>query len=159
MIFFQVPLTLSPVTGRRLYYTIFSVDIGVTPKTAVSLCHFNQMFHAGDCCVFKTVFSTHRHPASTVNSPAHPVSVPIRHPGDKSSAVTSLETDTYYIYIYLVYKYSSQMQQDTRYIRGILMRVASGLFSWSMAAGLLAFSSRQFALAINHGPLSASHYL
>ena len=99
MIFFQVPLTLSPVTGRRLYYTIFSVDIGVTPKTAVSLCHFNQMFHAGDCCVFKTVFSTHRHPASTVNSPAHPVSVPIRHPGDKSSAVTSLETDTYYIYI------------------------------------------------------------
>ena len=95
MIFFQVPLTLSPVTGRRLYYTIFSVDIGVTPKTAVSLCHFNQMFHAGDCCVFKTVFSTHRHPASTVNSPAHPVSVPIRHPGDKSSAVTSLETDIY----------------------------------------------------------------
>ena len=143
MIFFQVPLTLSPVTGRRLYYTIFSVDIGVTPKTAVSLCHFNQMFHAGDCCVFKTVFSTHRHPASTVNSPAHPVSVPIRHPGDKSSAITSFETDIL----------TSQMQQDTGYIlRGILMRVASGMFSWSMAAGLLAFSSRQFALTIKHGP-------
>ena len=31
-------------------------------------------------------------------------------------------------------------------------------YSWSMAAGLLAFSSRQFALAINHEPLSASHY-
>ena len=29
-VFFQVPLTLSPVTGRRLDYTIFSVDIGVT---------------------------------------------------------------------------------------------------------------------------------
>ena len=29
-IFWQVPLTLSPVTGRRLDYTIFSVDIGVT---------------------------------------------------------------------------------------------------------------------------------
>ena len=28
--FFQVPLTLSPVTGRPLDYTIFSVDIGVT---------------------------------------------------------------------------------------------------------------------------------
>ena len=28
--FFQVPLTLSPVTGRRLDYTIFSVDIGRT---------------------------------------------------------------------------------------------------------------------------------
>ena len=50
------------------------------------------------------------------------------------------------------------MQQDTRNIRGILMRAASGLFSWSMAAGLSAFSSRQFALTINHEPLSASHY-
>ena len=38
------------------------------------------------------------------------------------------------------------------------MRVASGLFSWNMAAGLLAFSSRQFAFSINHEPLSASHY-
>ena len=27
-----------------------------------------------------------------------------------------------------------------------------GLFSWSMAAGLLAFSSRQFALTIKNGP-------
>ena len=52
------------------------------------------------------------------------------------------------------------MQQDTRYIRGILtlMRVASGLFFWSMEAGLLAFSRDQFALAIDHEPLSASHY-
>ena len=44
------------------------------------------------------------------------------------------------------------MQQDTKYIRGILMRVASGLFSSSMAAGLLAFSSRQFALTTKNGP-------
>ena len=51
------------------------------------------MFHAGVCCVFRTVFSTHRHPTST--NPAHPVSVPIRHPSDKSSAVTSFETDIY----------------------------------------------------------------
>ena len=49
------------------------------------------MFHAGACFVFRTVFSTHRHRAST--NPAHPVSVPIRHPTDKSSAVTSFETD------------------------------------------------------------------
>ena len=76
------------------------------------------------------------------------MSVSIRHPSDKSSAVTSFETDMF----------TSQMQQETRYIRGILMRVASGLFCWSMAAGLLAFSSRQFALTINHEPLSASHY-
>ena len=39
------------------------------------------------------------------------------------------------------------------------MRVASGLFSWSMVAGLLAFSSRQLSPTINHGPLSAAHYL
>ena len=52
------------------------------------------------------------------------------------------------------------MLQDTRYIRGIVMRVASGLFSWSMAAGLLAFSSRQFALTNQAWTfsLSASHY-
>ena len=30
---FQVPLTLSPVTGHRPDYTIFSVDIGVTDVT------------------------------------------------------------------------------------------------------------------------------
>ena len=36
------------------------------------------------------------------------------------------------------------MLQDS-IIRGILLRVASGLFSWSMAAGLMAFASRQFA--------------
>ena len=44
------------------------------------------------------------------------------------------------------------MQQDAKYIRGKLMRVASGLFSWRMVAGLLAFSSRQFALTIKHEP-------
>ena len=65
-------------------------------------------------CVFKTVFFTHRHPA-------HPVSVPIRHPREISYVVTSFETD--------VYIYTSQVLQDTRYIRGILMHVASGLFS------------------------------
>ena len=42
--------------------------------------------------------------------------------------------------------YTSQEQlQDTRHIRSILMYVAPGLFSWSMAAGLLTLSSRQFA--------------
>ena len=41
---------------------------------------------------------------------------------------------------------NSALQLKSLYIRGILMHVASGLFSWSMAAGLLAFSSRQFAL-------------
>ena len=30
---FQVPLTLSPMTGRRLDYTILSMDTGVTDVT------------------------------------------------------------------------------------------------------------------------------
>jgi len=37
------------------------------------------------------------------------------------------------------------------------MRVASGLFSWGMVAGLLALSSRQYTPTVNRGPLSASH--
>ena len=41
---------------------------------------------------------------------------------------TSFETDIF----------TTQVQQDTRSIRGIVMRVASGLCSWSVA-GLLAF--------------------
>ena len=42
---------------------------------------------------------------------------------------------------------------------GIPMHVASGLFSSSMAVGILAFSSHHFSPTINHGPLSASHNL
>ena len=111
---FQVPLTLIPVTGRRLHYTIFSVDMGVTDVTknsrlfTVTLTKCSTLLLA----VFFLVFSTHRHPAST--SPAHPVSVPI-HPiinkGDESSAVTSFETG-------ICIPGTSQMQQDTRYIPG-----------------------------------------
>ena len=48
-VFFQVPLTLSPVTGRRVDYTIFRVDIGVTDRRDLKqpslCCHFNHMFH------------------------------------------------------------------------------------------------------------------
>ena len=49
---FQVPLTLSPVTGRRLDYTLFSVDIGVTnvTKTVVSLRSLQP--HVPRCCLF-----------------------------------------------------------------------------------------------------------
>ena len=36
------------------------------------------------------------------------------------------------------------------------MYVAPGLFSWRMAAGLLAFSSRWFALTIDHEPSYAA---
>ena len=111
--FFQVPLTLSPVTGRRLDYSIFMLeyrsDCGVTETSRLFkvCCHFNHMFHATACCVFKTAF----HPSTS--TPAHPASVPIRHPRDKSSVVTSFDTD----------------KMPGTYVRGILMHVASGLFS------------------------------
>ena len=52
---------------------------------------------------------------------------------------------------------SRQVYIFASHIRGILTRVASGLFSWSAVAGLLAFSSRQYTPTINRGPLSASH--
>ena len=66
--------------------------------------------------------------------------MPIRHPSHKSSVDTSFETD-----ILIHRKYN---KIPGTYVRGILMPVACGLFSWSMA-GLLAFSSRQFALTSN----------
>ena len=53
---------------------------------------------------------------------------------------------------------SRQVYIYTSHTRGMLTRVASGLFSWSMVAGLLAFSSRQYTPTIHRGPLSASHY-
>ena len=93
MICFQVPLTLSPVTGRRLDYTTFGTDIGVTDVTknsrllAVTSTTCSTLLLPG-CCVCFDCFSTHRHPA-------HPVSVPIRHPRDNSSVVTSFERDIY----------------------------------------------------------------
>ena len=84
------------MTGRRLDYTIFSVDIGVADVTkssrlfAVTSTICSTLLLA--VCVFKTAFPTHPHPALV---PAHPVSVPIRYPSDKSSVVTSFETDMY----------------------------------------------------------------
>ena len=54
---------------------------------------------------------------------------------------------------------TTKHQVHTRYM--LIMRVASGLFFWSMVAGLLAFSSRQLSRRITQswpGPLCASHY-
>ena len=94
-VFFQSTLTLSPVTGRSPDYPIFSVDIGMTDdlKRPSLCCHFNHMLLAVACCVcLKLCFfpSIVIQQALAINSPAHPLaSVPIRHPSDKSSAVTS----------------------------------------------------------------------
>ena len=92
------------------------------------------------CVFYSTAVSTHLHPA-------HPVSAPIRHP---------------------IYRELFSHKLRDRHIHGkccgkildaygIPMHVLSGLFSCSVAAGLLACSSRQFAPTINHEPLSASH--
>ena len=110
-------------------------------------CHFNSLRSALllAVCVFKLfVPPVDRHPA-------HPLSAPVRHPKEKTSVVTRFETDIY----------ASQVQQFTGYVRGVLTHVVAGVFSWSMTAGLVAFSSRQFAPTINQswGPLSASHHI
>ena len=106
------------------------------------------MFHAGACRVFWTVFSTHRHPANT--NPAHPVSVSIRHPSDKSSAVTTFETDIY-------------LRRKCNKIPGTyaVHTHACGVWVVSLEHGggaLGIFKSPVFALTIKHKPSSASHY-
>ena len=69
--FFQVRLTLSPVTCCRPDFTIFRVGIGVSDVTKNSRLYAvtSTTCSQTSCCVF----STHGHPAST--SPAHLVSV------------------------------------------------------------------------------------
>ena len=51
------------------------------------------MFHAGACCV--ELFFPPIDIQQALIQHTHPVSVPIRHPSDKSFAVTSFETDIY----------------------------------------------------------------
>ena len=84
-IFFQVPLTLSPVTGRRLGYTLFSVDIGVTDVTK------NSRHCTATSTTCSTLLLAVFFPPIDIQQ-AHPVSVPIRHASDKSSVVTRFET-------------------------------------------------------------------
>ena len=106
------------------------------------------MFHAAACCVFKTAFSTHRHPV-------HPVSVLIRHPRDRSFSTRSHKLRGRHTH-------ATQIQQGTKYIHTRYTHHACGVCLWVVflehgGGALLAFSSRQFAPTINHGPLSASH--
>ena len=77
------------------------------------------------------------------------VSVPIRHPRDRENLWSDKLRDKH-----IHRKYYNKIPGTY----GILMRLASELFSWSMAEGLLAVSSRYFPPTINHGPLSASRY-
>ena len=139
-------MTLSPITGRRPNYAIFCADIGVSDVT------YNSRLFA----VTSTTYSTQLLLCLLIDiqqslvQHTQSVSVPIRHPSDKSSAWSqaSRQTDIY------MYNANTTCQlRTTRYTHD--MRVASvcGLFSWSMAAGFVSFSSRQFALTqyIKHG--------
>ena len=108
------------------------------------------------CCGFSThrcccsVLSTHRHQSRTTVKHTQSVSVPIRHPSDKRKLwiLTSFVTRQIY---------TSQIQY-ARYINTRYTHACGvcGLFTCSMA-GLLAFSSRQFALTMKYWPRRPLH--
>ena len=101
------------MTGRRLDYVIFSVDIGATDGTKTAVSFLSLQPHVPRCCLGCLL-----HPPIDIQQaliPAHPVSVPIRHASDKSSAVTEASRQAYSLHIMS----TSQIQQNTRYIRGI----------------------------------------
>ena len=132
------------MTGRRPDYLVpCSVDIGVTDVIknsrllAVTSTKCSTLRLA--CCVCSKLFPP---PIDMQQALVQHTQCPCRFVILATKALQSQASRQTYI----------------RYSCGILLRVASGLFSWNVAAGLLAFSSRQFALTINHGPLSASHY-
>ena len=134
-------LTLSPVTGRRPDYTIFSVNIRVTDVTK------NSLLFAVSSATCSTLL---KEPVPVFSPPidmkqAHltvqhtqSVSVPIRHPRDNErSIVTSFETD---MYIYIA---NTRYQVHTYAVYSYVHACGvCGLFSWSMAAGRSAFSYR-----------------
>ena len=73
-------LTCRPLDYTRTI-TIFSVDIGVPHVTK----HSRLYAVTSTTCSTLLLAATHGHVAST--SPAHPLSVPVRHPSDKGSVV------------------------------------------------------------------------
>ena len=91
------------MTGRCPNDTTFSVDIGVTDATKTSrlfavtstTCSTPFETTTNSCCVF----STHRHQASTTVKHTQSVSVPIRHPSDKSSVYKLRDRHRLHIYI------------------------------------------------------------
>ena len=128
------------MTGRCPNDTTFSVDIGVTDATKTSrlfavtstTCSTPFETTTNSCCVF----STHRHQASTTVKHTQSVSVPIRHPSDKSSVYKLRDRHRLHIYIANTTRYQVHIIH-TRYAHACGV---CGLFSWSMAARLLAFS-------------------
>ena len=139
------------MTGRRADYTIFSVDIGVTDVTRNSR---PFAVTSTTCSTLSTKFVV----VTAVFSP--PIDIKQALQSSTPSQCLRADSSSYRQKKALNshklrdrHIYASQIQ-DTRYIntRYTLACGVCGLFSWSMAAGLLAFSSRQFALTIKHGP-------
>ena len=113
-------MTLSPVAGRRPNYTIFSVDIGVNGVTLNS-CLFAVTSATCSTLLKQLLIVT------TVFAPPIDMQQALATPSqcaDSSSCRQKLCTRSHKLRdIYIPGK--SHIQQDTRYIRGILMRVAS----------------------------------
>ena len=155
-----LPLTLSPVAGRRLDYTIYIISVGIGGtdwrdlKQPSLCCHFNHMFHAqpSACCVFFAPIDIQQ-----------ALIIQDTQCSCRFILATKALQSSFEINIHI----ASQMQQDTYHIHTRYTHACGvcGLFSWSMAAGLLAFWSRQFALiysvCYNQSwtfSLSASHH-
>ena len=150
-------MTLSPVTGHRPHYTVFSVDIGVTDVTK------NRRLFAVPSTTCSTLykqllcsFAVFSHPIDIQQAlvqHTQSVSVPIRHPIIATKALYSHKLRDRHI-IHRKYKIPGT------YIRGILMRVASvGCFPGAWRQGSWHFQvaslDLQSSVALS---LSALHY-
>ena len=121
------------------------MDIGVTDVTKNSRLFTVASTTCSMLLKLVAVFSPPIDIRHALGQHTQSVSVPIRHPSDTSSVYSQASRQTY-IYI-------ANTQQDTRYIRAILLRVASvGCFPGAWRWGSWHFQ------VIKHGPLSASHY-
>ena len=146
MDFSKLPLTLIPGTGRRLdYYSIYSLDIGVTDVAK------NSRIFAVTSTTCSTLLL-----AICLKLFFQPIDIqhtqcPYRFIILETKALQSQASRQ---------THASQVQQDTIHIRGILMHVASGLFPGVLRRGSWHFQAASLHLCniyINHGPLSASH--
>ena len=140
------------MTGRRPDYTVFSVDIGVTDVTrnrrlfAVTSTTCSTLLK--ELVVVTAVFS----PPIDIKQPPQsstPSQCPCRFLilATKKALNSRKLRDIYYMYIANTTRY----QVHTYAVYSRVWRLG-GLFSWSMGAGLVTFSTRQFAVTIHNGP-------
>ena len=140
------------MTGRRPDYTIFREDIGVIDATK-NRCLFAV---TSTTCptLLKQILRTSYSSFAVFSPPdiqqglvqhSKSVSVPIRHPSDKSSALSQASRQTHFIHR----KYNKMI----RGIRGILVRVASvGCFPGAWRRGSSHFEVASLHLQSSMGP-------